>query len=104
MFQVFQKFQRYVVSVYIDVTKIDQDAAHVAMCYKRIFQVYVLNVSFVSNVCCKCFIWMLQNKIGMLHISASVLGVFHTYVGVSSGCLHMFAMVIHVFPSFSDVL
>jgi hypothetical protein len=24
------------------------------------FQVYVLNVSAVLNVCCKCFIWMLH--------------------------------------------
>jgi hypothetical protein len=36
----------------------------------------------------------------MLHIYASVLGVFHTYVGVSSLYLHTFAMTTHVFPSF----
>jgi hypothetical protein len=24
------------------------------------FQVYFLNVSSVSDVCCKCFIWLLQ--------------------------------------------
>ena len=27
------------------------------------FQVYVLSVSYVSGVCCKCFIWMFQKEI-----------------------------------------
>jgi hypothetical protein len=38
-----------------------KDVAYVAMGYTRMFQVYVLNVLFVSDVCCKCFIRMLQN-------------------------------------------
>ena len=42
-----------------DVAKVDQDVAHVAMGYTRMFQVYVPNVSSVSVVCYKCFIWML---------------------------------------------
>jgi hypothetical protein len=46
---------------YIDVTKVNRDVAHVAMGYTRMFQVYVLNVSSASDVCCKYFIWMLQN-------------------------------------------
>jgi hypothetical protein len=46
---------------YKDVIKVDQDVAYVAMGYTRMFQVYVLNVSFVSDICYKCFIWMLQN-------------------------------------------
>jgi hypothetical protein len=51
MLQVFHK----------DVAKVDQDVAHVAMGYTRMFQVYVANVSSVSDIYCKCFIWMLQN-------------------------------------------
>jgi ABC-type siderophore export system fused ATPase/permease subunit len=57
-----------------DVAKVDRDVAHVAIGHTRMFQVYVLNVSSVLDVCCKCFIWMLQ--IEMLHIYASVSGVF----------------------------
>ena len=44
-----------------DVAKVDQDVAHVAMSYTRMFQVYVPNVSFIFDVFCKCFIWMMQN-------------------------------------------
>jgi hypothetical protein len=44
-----------------DVAKVDRVVAHVAIGYTHMFQVYVLNVSFVSDVRCKCFIWMLQN-------------------------------------------
>jgi hypothetical protein len=44
-----------------DVAKVDRDVAHVAMGYIRMFQVYVANVLSVLDVCCKCFIWMLQN-------------------------------------------
>ena len=36
-----------------DVAKVDRDVAHVAMGYTRMFQVYVRNVSSVSDVCCK---------------------------------------------------
>ena len=42
---------------YIIVAKVDQDVAHVAM---RMFQAYIPNVSSVLDVCCKCFIWILQ--------------------------------------------
>ena len=41
---------------HLDVSKVDQDVAHVAM----VFQLYVLNVSSVLDVCCKVFIWILQ--------------------------------------------
>jgi hypothetical protein len=49
--------------LYIDVAKVDRDVAHVASVssgYIRMFQMYVTNVLFVSDVCCKYFIWMLQ--------------------------------------------
>jgi hypothetical protein len=46
---------------YMDVAKVDIDVTHMAMGYTRMFQVYVPNVLSVLDVCCKCFIWMLQN-------------------------------------------
>jgi hypothetical protein len=33
-------------------------------CYKRMLS----SVSDVSEVCCKCFRWILQKEIGMLHM------------------------------------
>jgi hypothetical protein len=44
-----------------DVARVDRDVAHMAMCYTRMFEMYVPNVSSVSDVFCKRFIWMLQN-------------------------------------------
>jgi hypothetical protein len=58
------------------------------------FQVYVLNVSFVSYVCCKCF-----NK--MLHIYESVLSVFICTVQVfSSVCCNICNGYTRVFKFF----
>ena len=74
MLQVFQTHVSSVSSVFfcmlqvlhLDVLKVDRDVAHVAM----LFQLYVLNVSSVLDVCCKGFIWMLQKWIGVLHGAA----------------------------------
>jgi hypothetical protein len=39
-----------------DVAKVDQDVAHVAITMHACFiYIYVPNVSYVSDVCCKCF-------------------------------------------------
>jgi hypothetical protein len=38
--------------LHLDISKVDRDIAHVAM----MFQLYILNVSFVVDVCCKGFI------------------------------------------------
>jgi hypothetical protein len=49
----FQLFQMYVVSV----------LSGCCICctgYTRMLQVYDSNISAVSNVCCKCFIWILH--------------------------------------------
>jgi hypothetical protein len=46
---------------YKDVAKVDRNVAYVAMGYTRMFQVYVPNISSVSDIRCKCFIWILQN-------------------------------------------
>jgi hypothetical protein len=40
---------------YVDVAKVDQDVAYVAMAI-RMLQVSVPNVSVVSDGCCTCFI------------------------------------------------
>jgi hypothetical protein len=60
--------------------------------------VYIPNVLFVSDVCCKCFIWMLQN---LDRDVAFICKCFYTYVAsVSSRCSRMFAMAARVFSSF----
>jgi hypothetical protein len=43
--------------------------------FRRMLQVFYLDVAYISHICCKCFIWM----------------------------LHMFAMVFKCFASVSDV-
>jgi hypothetical protein len=48
----------------------------------RAFQTYVLGVSIVLDVCFKCFIWMFQKYILVLHM----LQMFHLNVSkVDSG-------------------
>jgi hypothetical protein len=39
--------------LHLDVSKVDRDIAHIT----RVFQLYVANVSFVFDVCCKGFIY-----------------------------------------------
>jgi hypothetical protein len=66
----FQVFQRCVEVFYIDVAKVDQDVAHVAMsiyiCFKYMFQMFHL---FISSGCCKV-------DLDAIYIYASVSGVF----------------------------
>jgi hypothetical protein len=82
----FKCFRNMLQVFHLDVAKLDRDVTHVAMatyiCFKCMFQMchmYVASVSFgccktrsgccinmqvfqvFSYVCCKCFIWMLQN-------------------------------------------
>jgi hypothetical protein len=40
--------------LHLDVLKVDRDVVHVAM----VFQLYVLNISSVLDICCKGFILM----------------------------------------------
>jgi hypothetical protein len=40
---------------HLDVAKVDRNVAHIVMLYTHMFQVYIPNVSAVSDVCCKCF-------------------------------------------------
>jgi hypothetical protein len=91
----------YMLQVFhVDVAKVDQDVAYVAMvihiCCKhlflmfQLFQTYdahvYLGVAYVSHLCCKCFIQMLHR--------------LHTYVAsVSSRCCICFAIATHVFSS-----
>jgi len=37
-----------------------------------VFQTYVANVSVVSDVCCKYFIWMLQSRSGVAYVAMRV--------------------------------
>jgi hypothetical protein len=59
--------------LYMDGAKVDRDVAHVVMAMHVCFQVYVLNVLSVQEVCCKCFIWMLHIYSCCKHMFASVL-------------------------------
>jgi hypothetical protein len=59
---------------YPNVTKVDLDVACVCNGFQvfsdilQVFQMYVASVSTVSNVCCKCFIWMLSRS-DVAHVS-----------------------------------
>jgi hypothetical protein len=72
------------------------------------FQIYVLNVSSVSDVCCKCFIWMLHVYASVLSRCCIYMQVFQVFSYVCCKCFHldvaMFVMATHVFSSFSGVL
>jgi hypothetical protein len=90
MFTVFQMFQRYITSVPYWCCKTRSGCCN---SYVYMFQVYVLNVLFVSDVCCKCF-YLDITKIDlnvtytcMLHAYFSSVSVFYTSVAsVSSRC------------------
>jgi hypothetical protein len=60
MFQVFHMFRGMLQVLYIDVIKVDQDAAYVCNDYTCMFQVYVANVLSVRDECCRCFVLILQ--------------------------------------------
>jgi hypothetical protein len=55
-FKCFRCFRDMLQVFHKDVAKVDRDVACVAIDYTRMFQVYVPNVSTVSDVCCKCLI------------------------------------------------
>jgi hypothetical protein len=59
-FKCFGYFLLYVASVSYECCKSRSRWGISCNGYTHMFQVYVLNVSFVSEVCCKCFIWVLQ--------------------------------------------
>jgi hypothetical protein len=69
----------YVASVAFDVLKVDRDVAHVSM----MFELYIPNVSSVFDVYCKCFVWMLQKWIRVLH--GTVSGCCCVERGVDAG-------------------
>jgi len=82
---------------YIDVAKVDQDVAHVAMairvCFKCMFQMFHLFQTYVVSVssgCCKCrfrcCIYMQEFQV------------------FSFGCCNVCNMATHMFLNFSGVL
>jgi hypothetical protein len=56
----FQVFQRYVANVVYRCCKSRLRCCTCCNDYTLMFQVYVPNILFVPDVCCECFIWMLQ--------------------------------------------
>jgi hypothetical protein len=99
----------------IDVAKVDQDAAYVAMvvhvCCKCLFsmfhlffhmyvvRVFYLDVAYVSHICCKCFIWVLH----MFHTSVTsilsgccvCLQWFQVFLGVFCKCFRRMFYLFH---------
>jgi hypothetical protein len=66
-----------------------------------IFQVFVPNVLSVSDVCCKCFIWILLNlNQNVAYICEYFKCFIHMLQVFLSSCLHMFEMTTHMFSSF----
>jgi hypothetical protein len=71
-FKCFRCFRGVLQLFHTDVAKVDQDVAYVAMTYTRMLQgcvlnvssifqkhiasVFILDVAYVSRICCKCFI------------------------------------------------
>jgi hypothetical protein len=114
MFQIFQLFKTYVASVLsrccICCTNCTRKCCICCTCYTRMLQVYVSNISVVSNACCKCFIWMLHilkayvvNVLSILDVCCSkcfMLQVFHQHArlgGAGRGCpLGHSSPVVHV--------
>jgi hypothetical protein len=48
--------------------------------FRRILQIFYLDVEYALHVCCKCFIWMLHVFGMAFKCFSGVLQVFQTYV------------------------
>jgi hypothetical protein len=102
MFLVFQVFHRYITNVLYRCCKSRSKCCICCNSYTSIFQVYVLNVLPVSNVCCKCF-YLDVVKVDLNFEYTCMLQVY--ILSVSYVCckcfiwmLHMFAMTFKCFP------
>jgi hypothetical protein len=73
---------------HLDVAKVDVDIA-----YAYILQVYVLCVSGVSYVCCKCF-----------HLDVALVDLDVVYICNSYTCVHVFLGVFKCFSYFGRML
>jgi hypothetical protein len=90
---------------HVDVAKVDRDVAYVAMAihvycerlfqmFHLFFQTYVANmfyldVTYVSHICCKCFIWMshmLCNGFSSVSSVLDIFQVFHLSLDVCCKC------------------
>jgi hypothetical protein len=70
---------------YLDVAKVNL-VLHMLQCYTCMLQVYVSNVSTVSNIHCKCMFQMFQ--------------LFHMYVASAlSGCCNDYICRLHMLQS-----
>jgi hypothetical protein len=45
---------------YTDVAKVDQDAAYIAKVLHVCCMCFYFDVTYISHICCKYFIWMLR--------------------------------------------
>jgi hypothetical protein len=100
IFQMFYMYQTYVASFFhLYIAKVDLDVAYTCM-----LQAYILNVSGVTYVSCKCFIWMLHMFAINFKCFANVSDVccnyfscFRAYIAsVLSGCYKSRTDVTHV--------
>jgi hypothetical protein len=92
-----QPFRISVTIVDRDVAKVDRDIANVAMDYAHMFQVYILNVSSVSVVYCKCF----HLDVAKVALDVAYTCMLQAYVlsvlGVSYVCCKCFIWILHMF-------
>ena len=68
---------------HMNVAKVDRDVAHIAMGYTRMFQVYVQNVSSVSDICCKC-----------VNLDVAELDWDVAYICRCSRCFYMYLAIV----------
>jgi hypothetical protein len=91
--------------LYMDGVKVDRDVIRVVMAIHVCFQVYILNVSSVPEVCCKCFyldvayIFMLQ-----AYVSSVFRCFIHMFTSVLSGCCIRLQWFSNIFRSFRKCL
>jgi hypothetical protein len=101
--------------LHIDVAKVDQDIAYVAMvvyvCCKLLFpmfylffhtyvaSVFYLDVAYVSHVCCKCFIRMLHTVCNDFQV---FLQMFQMHVSSVSSVFRRILQVLHLNASKVD--
>jgi hypothetical protein len=90
----FKCFRSTLQLFYIDVAKVGQDVAHVAMAIYVLFQVYVSNVFSVADICCKCF----YLNIAKIDLNVTYTCMLQAYVSsVSYVCCKCFIWMLYMF-------
>jgi hypothetical protein len=97
---------------YMDVVKVDRDVAYVASvleacckCFRGILQVCIQNISFVSDVNCKCFD---LNIVYISHICCKsmfqMFQLFHSYVAIIVFMLQVVSVLSRCCICFTNML